>query len=135
MARSSRRFLASDEEKDWRDIEANLAKTRIAPDLLAGMEPTASKRATKAAVAKQPTFDVIIEFNRSFPGGIASARATLLSAYAKTPQGRAPSRPMRRSPFCGRGMMPTSLRRSARMTGWRSGNRFGPTVMSSPSCP
>jgi subtilisin family serine protease len=88
MARSSRRSPASDEEKDLRDIEANLAKTRIAPDLLASMEPTTSKRATKAAAAKQPTFDVIIEFNRSFPGGIASARATLLSAYAKTQQGQ-----------------------------------------------
>lgn len=88
MARSSRRASASDEQKRLREIESNLTKTRIAPDLLATLNVRTSSKTSKPATAKPPTFDVIIEFNRSFPGGIASARATLLSAYSKTKQGQ-----------------------------------------------
>ncbi len=56
-----------------------LTKTRIAPDLLAGMKDASDK----PAALKEPMFDVIVEFNRNFPGGIGTARPTLLSAYEK----------------------------------------------------
>jgi subtilisin family serine protease len=85
MARSGRTPSASSKGRRARagDIQDILTKTRIAPDLLAGMDAARTTRAAKAAVAKPPMFDVIIEFNRNFPGGISTARLTLLSAYEK----------------------------------------------------
>jgi serine protease AprX len=85
MARPTKRPSGSDEPRGTRsrDIQDILAKTRIAPDLLAAMDATRSKMTAKAATTKPPMFDVIIEFNRSFPGGIGTARLTLLSAYEK----------------------------------------------------
>lgn len=66
------------------DIRRVLTKTAIAPDLLAVMGGRRrGKAATKTAATAPPQFDVIIEFNRSFPGGIGTARLTLLSAYSK----------------------------------------------------
>ena len=47
------------------DIQDILTKTRIAPDLLAGIDATRSRLTAKAASAKPPMFDVIIEFNRN----------------------------------------------------------------------
>jgi serine protease AprX len=79
----------SDEEKDLGELASNLTKTRIAPDLLATLNEAASgkrasRKSTQALKETPETFDVIIEFNRTFPGGgIASARWTLLSAYQK----------------------------------------------------
>jgi serine protease AprX len=86
MAPSNNKPFGSDETQGPRsgDIRDTLTKTRIAPDLLAAMEPTRSNLSTTAAAAKEPMFDVIIEFNRSFPGGISTARLTLLSAYEKS---------------------------------------------------
>jgi hypothetical protein len=83
MARTTKRSSASGEGEGASDIRANLTKTRIAPDLLATLDTKPPKAAAKAADAKQQMFDVIIEFNRSFPGGMATARLTLLSAYEK----------------------------------------------------
>jgi len=42
-----------------------------------------SQRVAGATAGEPPRFDVIIEFNRSFPGGIGAARLTMLSAYSK----------------------------------------------------
>jgi serine protease AprX len=81
MARSTKRPSGLDKTRG--DIQDILTKTRIAPDLLAGMDITRSKLTSKAALAKPRVFDVIIEFNRNFPGGISAARLTLLSAYSK----------------------------------------------------
>jgi serine protease AprX len=87
MARSTRRPSSAAKppgSAPLGEVQNVLTKTRIAPDLLAGMDTTSSKRTAKAVAAKPPMFDVIIEFNRSFPGGISTARLTLLSAYEKT---------------------------------------------------
>jgi len=85
MARSGRTPSASSKGRRARpgDIQDVLTKTRIAPYLLAGMDVAPITPGAKAAVAKSPMFDVIIEFNRNFPGGISTARLTLLSAYEK----------------------------------------------------
>jgi serine protease AprX len=84
-------------------IQATLAKSRISLDLLSEIEKreleskqkeidSKRKKRTKAVAATDAvipevvepnTFDVIIEFNRSFPGGITAARLTLLNAYSK----------------------------------------------------
>ena len=62
-----------------------LAKTSIAPDLLAVMDGGVQKKpGRKAAQAKRsPVLNVIIEFNRDFVGGIGGARLTLLDAFRK----------------------------------------------------
>jgi serine protease AprX len=85
MARSTKRPSGPDEPRGSRsgDLQDILTKTRIAPDLLAGMGPPRKKLTAKAAPAKPPMFGVIIEFNRGFPGGISTARLTLLAAYEK----------------------------------------------------
>ena len=62
-----------------------LAKTAIAPDLLAVLDGGKRKktaRKTAEAVAP-PVFNVIIEFDKRFLGGIGGARLTLLAAYTK----------------------------------------------------
>lgn len=63
-------------------IQRTLTKTRIAPDLLATMG-VARKKLTVKAAPPTSTFGVIIEFNRNFPGGISTARLTLLAAYER----------------------------------------------------
>ena len=62
-------------------IREVLAKTRIGPDLRSAM------------ASEKPPFGVIIEFNRSFPGGISTGRWTLLEAYAMAEARRHPGRP------------------------------------------
>jgi serine protease AprX len=64
-------------------IQKTLVRTRIAPDLLAGIKEERPKKTTQGLRAAPQQFDVIIEFNRSFPGGTGHARETLLSAYRK----------------------------------------------------
>lgn len=83
MARRAKKPLGPADSKisPLSDIQNILAKTRIAPDLLASMGPIPTKRVTKSDLAKAPTLGVIIEFNRAFPGGIGAARLTLLAAY------------------------------------------------------
>ncbi|MHC2531898.1 S8 family peptidase [Bradyrhizobium diazoefficiens] len=76
MGRRTKKFSRS-------DVQATLTKTRIAPDLLASMDATPTKLAAKAKLADKSTLGVIIEFNRDFPGGIGTARLTLLAAYEK----------------------------------------------------
>lgn len=78
MARRPRKPSGSDESKESGSerIKKTLTRTRIGLDLLAGMTDEG---------LKQP-HAVIIEFNRSFPGGIGAARLTLLSAYSKARQ-------------------------------------------------
>jgi serine protease AprX len=86
MARSTKKSPSADEPSGSAhlgEIQSILTKTRIAPDLLAGIEAARPRRTAKSTAAKPPMFDVIIEFNRSFPGGIITARLTLLSAYEK----------------------------------------------------
>jgi serine protease AprX len=85
MARSSKRpsGLGKTQEPLSGDIRQVLTKTSVAPDLLAVIGDAHSMFSGKPAPAKPPVFDVIIEFNRSFPGGIGTARLTLLSAYSK----------------------------------------------------
>ena len=113
MARSTKRSSGLDELRGTRsgDIQDILTKTRIAPDLLAGIDATRSRLTAKAASAKPPMFDVIIEFNRNFPGGISTARLTLLSAYEKARKTRSwpPSRTITVLPSLpgSRGTMPT----------------------------
>ncbi|MCP3404737.1 S8 family peptidase [Bradyrhizobium sp. CCGB01] len=65
------------------DVRRVLTKTSIAPDLLAVMDRRTNRKVAKAAAAEPPTFKVIIEFNRGFPGGIGGARLALLWAYSK----------------------------------------------------
>ena len=62
-----------------------LAKTSIAPDLLAVLDGGNQKKTARktAKAAPPPVFNVIIEFNRDFVGGIGGARLTLLGAYTK----------------------------------------------------
>jgi hypothetical protein len=95
------------------EIQSILTKTRIAPDLLAGIEATRPRRTAKSTAAKPPMFDVIIEFNRSFPGGIITARLTLLSAYEKAHPSRL-SRQRLNRPF---GSRPASLFQAPRRKG------------------
>jgi len=83
MARSTKKPSGAEQGTRPGDIQDNLIRTRIAPDLLAGMDAVRATTTAKSAPAKPPFFDVIIEFNRSFPGGISTARLTLLSAYEK----------------------------------------------------
>ena len=73
-------------------IQKTLAKSLISLDLLGEFEKSRGKKRTKAIAAteagppdavKRRTFNVIVEFNRSFPGGIEAARLTLLNAYSK----------------------------------------------------
>ena len=71
-------------------IQDTLAKTPISLDLIGEFQKAGKKRPAKAGTralapgkVKPETFNVIIEFNRSFPGGIAAARRTLLDAYRK----------------------------------------------------
>ena len=78
-------------------IEETLAKTGIAPDLIAAMQTQAAKReapsAGTEAVApaeaggvappKPDLFSVIIEMNTGFPGGAKLARAMLLKQFLK----------------------------------------------------
>jgi serine protease AprX len=84
MARPKR---PSNSDATWEtravSISDNLAKTRIGPDLLTSIDAARTKMATKRTSEELPRFDVIIEFNRSFPGGAGTARLTLLSAYEK----------------------------------------------------
>src|ERR1700680_5010973 len=84
MAPSTNKPTGSDETQGTRsgDIHDTLSKNRTPPDLLPALN--ARSNSTTAAAAKEPMFDVIIEFNRSFPGGISTARLTLLSAYEKS---------------------------------------------------
>ncbi|MBR0974632.1 MULTISPECIES: S8 family peptidase [Bradyrhizobium] len=65
------------------DVRRVLTKTSIAPDLLAVMDGGPKRKTAARAAAAEPTFKVIIEFNRSFPGGIGGARLVLLWAYSK----------------------------------------------------
>lgn len=60
-------------------IRENLVKTRIGGDLSSFMkgDPDQPKRAGKAP----ESFDVVIEFNRDFPGGVTAARQLLFEAY------------------------------------------------------
>ena len=85
MARSAKPPSSSGETPGTSsvDIQDVLTKTQIAPDLLARMDTAGSRPSAKTVAAKLPLFDVIIEFNRNFPGGISTARLTLLSAYEK----------------------------------------------------
>jgi serine protease AprX len=84
---------------NYKSIQETLVDSRLSQELLAAVkakqdENPKPKRATRkgakqvAATAPMPAppadlFDIIIEFNRSFPGGIAAARVTLLRAYQK----------------------------------------------------
>lgn len=54
------------------DVQKTLTKTRIARDLVVHMNPRS--RGRKKALEGDPLFDVVIEFNRDFPGGAAAAR-------------------------------------------------------------
>jgi subtilisin family serine protease len=84
MARRKSSGETTSQTADVGNIRRVLTKTAIAPDLLAIMGGgRRAKAATKTAAAAPPLFDVIVEFNRSFPGGIGTARLTLLSAYSK----------------------------------------------------
>ncbi len=92
-------MASSTEPPPKRNIQLVLAKTRIAPDLLQAMAaqsapPPKKSRSRKGAAlaiaaenqqpaAAAPGIDVIIEFNRSFPGGAEAARRLLIAAYAK----------------------------------------------------
>lgn len=68
---------SSDEAPPPHDIRENLARSRIAPDLMAAMmQPTAL-----AARAEPQSYDVIVEFNSQFPGGARLARQVVLEAY------------------------------------------------------
>ena len=62
-----------------------LAQTSIAPDLLAVLDGGRQKKTARktAKAGAPPVFNVIIEFNRDFVGGIGGARLTLLGAYTK----------------------------------------------------
>jgi subtilisin family serine protease len=84
MARSSKGRSGAEETSGAAitTIQDNLVRTRIAPDLLAEMNGGGLTSTGRTVAAKPPMYDVIIEFNRSFPGGINTARLTLLSAYA-----------------------------------------------------
>ncbi|WLB53716.1 S8 family peptidase [Bradyrhizobium japonicum] len=74
---------ASEGKADAGDVGRVLTKTSIAPDLLAVMDGGAKRKIAAKAAAAEPTFKVIIEFNRSFSGGIGGARLVLLWAYSK----------------------------------------------------
>lgn len=50
------------------DIRGFLTKIRIAADPLARLDAAPSSLTAKVAPPKQPMFDVIIQFHRSFPG-------------------------------------------------------------------
>lgn len=65
---------ASDE-----NVRQNLVKTRIGGDLSFFMK---DGEVGRRKASKQPdSFDVVIEFNRDFPGGVAAARQLLCEAY------------------------------------------------------
>jgi serine protease AprX len=85
MVRSTKKLSGSDqnEENSSAAIRRTLTKTRIGLDLFAKMKGDPSKRSVKAVGAETEPLPVIIEFNRTFPGGIGAARMTLLSAYSK----------------------------------------------------
>ncbi|MCW1407696.1 S8 family peptidase [Rhizobium sp. 1AS11] len=77
MAKRQRPRQPGTEPED--SIRENLVKTRIGGDLSSFMkgDPDHPKK-----VAKGPeSFDVIIEFNRDFPGGVTAARQLLFEAY------------------------------------------------------
>ena len=83
---------------DHKSIQDTLVKSHISLELLAAITARQKKKtkrkklANKApatgaeaplSVATPDLFEVIIEFNQSFPRGIAAARLTLLAAYRK----------------------------------------------------
>lgn len=75
MARRPQPEQPRSESED--DIRENLVKTRIGGDLTSFMKPP--RGLPKRISRKQ--FDVVIEFNRDFPGGVAAARQLLFEAY------------------------------------------------------
>ncbi len=76
--------LDATQARDAARIRDVLTKTRISPDLLVQLS---AKRTNAAVQAEKPeALNVIIEFNRNFPGGIGTARLTLLAAYEKAHQ-------------------------------------------------
>lgn len=66
-------------------VKRNLLRSRISNDLASQL--TKKRGATKKV--SSGTFKVIIECNQNFPGGLRSARDTLIRAYLETPQGKA----------------------------------------------
>ncbi|MGO8464884.1 S8 family peptidase [Rhizobium leguminosarum] len=60
------------------NIQENLVKTRIGGDLSSFMK---GKTDPPKGIGKAKHFDVIIEFNRDFPGGVTAARQLLFEAY------------------------------------------------------
>lgn len=68
-----------------KSIQDNLAPTRISLALLDEFEKSRKRQKSlkKDTNAEINRFKVIIDFNRSFPGGAAAARITLLRAYGK----------------------------------------------------
>ena len=61
------------------NIRENLVKTRIGGDLSSFMKGDAALPKKISRTRKH--FDVVIEFNRDFPGGVAAARHLLFEAY------------------------------------------------------
>ncbi|OWV70622.1 peptidase S8 [Rhizobium sp. R634] len=78
MARRPRPGQPGKEPED--DFRENLVKTRIGGDLSSLMKDDAD-RPRKPAKASPESFDVVIEFNRDFPGGVTAARQFLFEAY------------------------------------------------------
>lgn len=77
MAKRQRPGQPGTESRD--SIRENLVKTRIGGDLSSVMkgDPDRPKKISKAP----ESFDVVIEFNRDFPGGVTAARQFLFEAY------------------------------------------------------
>ncbi len=64
-------------------VQKNLLRSRISNDLAGKLTQD-----DQNAKAVNDRFKVIIECNQNFPGGLRSARDTLISAYLQTPNGR-----------------------------------------------
>ncbi|RXT25150.1 peptidase S8 [Rhizobium leguminosarum] len=64
--------------KSESNIQENLVKTRIGGDLSSFMK---GKTDPPTGIGKAKHFDVIIEFNRDFPGGVTTARQLLFEAF------------------------------------------------------
>ncbi|RUM27229.1 peptidase S8 [Rhizobium vallis] len=77
MAKRQRPAQPRTESED--SIQENLVKTRIGGDLSSFMkgDQDRPKRASKTP----ESFDVVIEFNRDFPGGVTAAQQLLFEAY------------------------------------------------------
>ncbi|TBY82317.1 S8 family peptidase [Rhizobium leguminosarum] len=72
---------AQPEKESADDIRENLVKTRIGGDLSWLLKGGTDDSGNISKTPENPDFDVVIEFNRDFPGGVSAARQLLFEAF------------------------------------------------------